>query len=211
MTENRSATAQENWEALAEVWKRFRPRFYRQAFRQLGSREDAEDAVQDALLSALKNFGQFRGQAHISTWLHSIVINSARSILRRQLRHPLAALDQPCDDAGNTTWADLLEDSGPKQDELYVGTELGETFHNLLQQLPAAQRKVCSLRTLDDFSMREIAKELGVPEGTAKAQLARGRAKLGQLLRKARSGGRKPSASGPARLDARSQSVPRII
>src|SRR5260370_13940044 len=60
------------------------PMFYRRAFRFLGNSADAEDAVQDALLSAYKNFAQFRGQARISTWLTAIVTNAARMQLRRR-------------------------------------------------------------------------------------------------------------------------------
>ena len=66
-------------DALLRYW----PSFYRSAFRYLGNAADAEDAVQDALLSAHKHLGQFRGQARISTWLTAIVINSARMQLRK--------------------------------------------------------------------------------------------------------------------------------
>jgi hypothetical protein len=75
---------------------RFRSRFCRSAFRYLGNAADAEDAVQDALLSAYKHLSKFRGQARISTWLSAIVINSARvmrcaigwrTVGRRQRRH----------------------------------------------------------------------------------------------------------------------------
>jgi RNA polymerase sigma-70 factor (ECF subfamily) len=57
---------------------------YKNAFRYLGNAADAEDAVQDALLSAYKHLAQFRGQARISTWLTAIVINAARMKLRRR-------------------------------------------------------------------------------------------------------------------------------
>ena len=60
------------------------PMFYKRAFRFLGNRADAEDAVQDALLSASKHSGQFRGQAQLSTWLTTIVTNAAGMQLRRR-------------------------------------------------------------------------------------------------------------------------------
>ena len=72
---------------------RFRSRFCRSAFRYLGNAADAEDAVQDALLSAYKHLSKFRGQARISTWLSAIVINSARMQLRRRSRQPRAPLN----------------------------------------------------------------------------------------------------------------------
>src|SRR6202158_4700498 len=61
-----------------------RPMFYKRAFRFLGDAADAEDAVQDALLSACKHFAQFRGEERISTWLTAIVTNAARVQLRRR-------------------------------------------------------------------------------------------------------------------------------
>jgi RNA polymerase sigma factor (sigma-70 family) len=73
---------------------RYGPRFYRSAFRSLGNAADAEDAVQDAMLSAYKHLSQFRRQARISTWLTAIVINSARIQLRRRLRQPHISLDE---------------------------------------------------------------------------------------------------------------------
>src|ERR1700735_5750864 len=65
---------------------RYGPSFYRTAFRYLGNAADAEDAVQEALLSAYKHVSQFRRQARISTWVTAIVINSARTQLRRRRR-----------------------------------------------------------------------------------------------------------------------------
>jgi RNA polymerase sigma-70 factor (ECF subfamily) len=181
MTDNR-VRHKNNEEALAEVWTNYQSRFYRKAFRQLGSREDAEDALQDALLSALKGIGWFRGESNLSTWLYSIVINSARGIMRQRLRHDVLSLDEQCWDE-NYTWADLLVDCGPRQDEIYASTELSETFDLLLQRLPAAQREVCSMRARDGLSLKEISERLRIPEGTVKARFSRGRAKLLHLLR----------------------------
>src|ERR1700720_2188824 len=73
---------------------RYGPRFYRSAFRYLGNAADAEDAVQDAMLSAYKHLSQFRQQARISTWLTAIVINSARMQLRRRPRQTHVYLDE---------------------------------------------------------------------------------------------------------------------
>src|SRR5580698_397093 len=68
----------ERTQELDSVVSRYLPMFYRRAFRFLGNATDAEDAVQDALLSAYKHLGQFRGQAQLSTWLTTIVTNAAR-------------------------------------------------------------------------------------------------------------------------------------
>src|ERR1017187_4687514 len=63
------------------------PSLYRYAYRLLGNETDAEDAVQDALLAAYKHLNQFRGDAQLSTWLTTIVINCARMHLRKRTRY----------------------------------------------------------------------------------------------------------------------------
>lgn len=63
---------------MQDALSRYRPVFYRKAYRYLGDASDAEDVVQDALLSAYKHLDQFKGQAQTSTWLTAIVINCAR-------------------------------------------------------------------------------------------------------------------------------------
>src|ERR1700756_4158395 len=70
------------------------PPLYRRAYRILGNAADAEDAVQDALLAAYTHFDQFRGQAQISTWLTTIMLNCSRLQLRRRLRHVQVSLER---------------------------------------------------------------------------------------------------------------------
>src|SRR6202521_3236859 len=74
----------ERAQELNSIVLRYLPMFYKKAFRFLGNAPDAEDAVQDALLSAYRHFGQFRGQAQLSTWLMTIVTNAALMKLRRR-------------------------------------------------------------------------------------------------------------------------------
>lgn len=83
----------ESTRKLDDVVARNLPMFYRRAFRYLGSMPDAEDAVQDALVSAYKHLAQFRGQAQMSTWLSAIVTNAALMQLRRR-RDSHISLDQ---------------------------------------------------------------------------------------------------------------------
>src|SRR6201984_235050 len=81
---------------LADVITSHSLRFRRIALRHLGNTADAEDAVQDALLSAWTHVDQFKGRAKMSTWLTTIVINSARLRLRRCYPQVLLALDYTC-------------------------------------------------------------------------------------------------------------------
>jgi DNA-directed RNA polymerase specialized sigma24 family protein len=77
-----------------DVFSRYLPLLYKTAHRYLGNAADAEDAVQDALLSAHKHMDQFRGQAQVSTWLVAIVSNCARMQLRRRPRQIHGSLDE---------------------------------------------------------------------------------------------------------------------
>ena len=113
---------------LGDALLRYRPIFYRSAFRYLGNAADAEDAVQDALLSAYKHIGQFRGQARISTWLSAIVINSALMQLRRRSRQPQVSLDEQNPEQESHALCDRLPDRGPTPEETCRGAELRSTF-----------------------------------------------------------------------------------
>jgi RNA polymerase sigma-70 factor, ECF subfamily len=158
-------------DALLRYW----PSFYRSAFRYLGNSADAEDAVQDALLSAHKHLGQFRGQARISTWLTAIVINSARMQLRKPSQ-PHVPLEHYPDQKG-LALSELLPDRSPSPEELGRRSELAEHVLQLAGQLSPTLRRTFQLRHLDGLSIRETADVLGVAEGTVKAQLARERAR----------------------------------
>ena len=167
---------------------RYRSRFCRSAFRYLGNAADAEDAVQDALLSAYKHLSEFRGQARISTWLSAIVINSARMQLRRRSRQPHVPLDEQSPEQESHALCDRLADRGQTPEEACRGAELAEHVHRLLRQLSPTLRRAFQLRELDGLTIRETANVLGVAEGTVKAQLARARTKLRFLMRKSLGG-----------------------
>src|SRR3981189_2898266 len=86
------------------------PAFYRRAYRSLGNAADAEDAVQDALLSACRHLGQFKGQSKMSTWLTTIVINSALTQLRRRPRQIPTSLDEQFGEEPGFSVSDRLTD-----------------------------------------------------------------------------------------------------
>jgi RNA polymerase sigma-70 factor (ECF subfamily) len=167
---------------------RYRSRFCRSAFRYLGNAADAEGAVQDALLSAYKHVGQFRGQARVSTWLSAIVINSALMQLRRRCRQPQVSLDEQNPEQESHALCDRLADHGQTPEEACRGAELAEHVHRLLRQLSPTLRRAFQLCELDGLTIRETANVLGVAEGTVKAQLARARTKLRLLMRKSLGG-----------------------
>jgi RNA polymerase sigma-70 factor, ECF subfamily len=158
------------------------PRFRRIALAHLGDVADAEDAVQDALLSALTHVDQFRGQAKMSTWLTSIVINSARMKLRQRSSRLHLALDQT--NGQDFTLEEMLSDTGPGPEEAYGHQEITETIARAISRLSPTLLRTFQLRDVHGLSIRETANLLGVPPGTIKARLARARAKLKELIKR---------------------------
>jgi RNA polymerase sigma-70 factor (ECF subfamily) len=166
------------------VLSRCLPSFYRRAHRHLGNAADAEDAVQDALLSAYKHLNQFKGQAQMSTWLTAIVTNSARMQLRRRLRQIHLSLDERFAEEEGNPLAERLAHHGPSPEDECQNSELHGHLMQFVSQLSPALREAFHLRALGGLTTSEAAHILGVPEGTVKARLARARAKLKRLMQR---------------------------
>jgi RNA polymerase sigma-70 factor, ECF subfamily len=161
------------------------PSLYRGAYRVLGNTADAEDAVQDALLAAYTHLDQFRGQSQMSTWLTAIVHNCARMQLRRRLRHVHVSLDEPTGDLPEQSISHRLADHGPSPEDECRNAELDKRLTQFQTRLTPTLRRTFQLRDLEGLSIRETARILGVPHGTVKAQSARARKKLTQLMHRA--------------------------
>jgi RNA polymerase sigma-70 factor, ECF subfamily len=165
---------------LDKVVSLYLPMFYKMAFRFLGNATDAEDAVQDALLSAYKHLGQFRGQAQLSTWLTTIVTNAARMQLRRRRKSYLSLEEQQVENG--LTLSERLPDSRPGPEELCSTSQARDRLVEGAKQLSPTLRRAFQLRDIDGLTTKEAALVLGVPPGTVKAQLARARAKLAGII-----------------------------
>ncbi len=159
------------------------PSLYRRAYRLLGNQADAEDAVQDALLAALKHLNQFRGDAQLSTWLTTIVINCARMHLRKQSRYIHVSLDSRIGEEREYPLSDTLVDDRPNpEDECHKAWANARLIESAASLSPTL-RKTFQLRFVKELSLGETARVLGVPIGTVKAQTARAKAKLQKLVR----------------------------
>jgi RNA polymerase sigma-70 factor (ECF subfamily) len=170
----------ERAQELDHVVSHYVPMLHKRAFRFLGNVSDAEDAVQDSLLSAYKHLGQFRGQAKISTWLTAIVANTARMQLRRRGR--CISLEQQQGEDG-LALSERLPDSKPSPEEVCSTVELHDRLVNGIKKLSPTLRRTIQLRDIDGLTTKEAAQILGVPEGTVRARLARARAKLARIVR----------------------------
>jgi RNA polymerase sigma-70 factor (ECF subfamily) len=157
-------------EAFGEVVRRHQDRLWAVALRTLGDREEAADALQDALLSAYRGAERFRGDSAVTTWLHRIVVNACLDRLRRRQARPTV----PLPDAESAAFVARTA-SRPDLDTAMV-------VQAALAQLPAEQRVALVLLDMQGHSVAEIAGLLGVAEGTVKSRCARGRARLAVIL-----------------------------
>jgi RNA polymerase sigma-70 factor (ECF subfamily) len=174
--------SEEATQAIAQVFSNGLPVLYRQAYRLLGNRADAEDAVQDALLAAYTHLDQFKGQSQMSSWVTAIVLNSARMRLRKRLRYIHVPLDEPIGEVRILSVSERLADGRPNPEDEYRSTELSAYLMRFHGRLSPTLRRTFQLRAIDGLSVRETAQILGMPHGTVKAQLARARKKLKELM-----------------------------
>ena len=165
------------------VLPQFLPSLYRYAYRLLGNKADAEDAVQDALLAAYKHLNQFRGDAQLSTWLTMIVINCARMHLRKRSRYIHISLDSRIGEEHEDPLSDTLVDHRPNPEDECHQTWANARLMELAARLSPILRRTFHLRYVVHLSVFETARVLGVPIGTVKAQTARARAKLLEAMR----------------------------
>src|SRR5215475_9882038 len=179
------ALAQDHQSGVEELTNIFVDRWqslYRIAMRQLENVADAEDAVQDAFLSAYAHLDQFKRQARMSTWVTKIVINSVRMKLRRRPRQVHVALSDQSQDHDSGLVLEILRDRRPNPEEVTQRNELAERAVRFTILISPTLRRAFQLRDVYGLSIRDTAKILGVPSGTVKAQTARARAKLKRLM-----------------------------
>ena len=168
-------------QAFAELVRRHRDRLWAVAVRTIGDREEAADAVQDALLSAHRNAARFRGDSAVTTWLHRIVVNACLDRIRRRRAHPTVPLP---DGSRSDDGPSGVEPAAPAPDH-----ETALVVREALAALPVEQRAAIVLVDVQGYPVAEAAAMLGVAEGTIKSRCARGRARMALTLGHLRGGG----------------------
>jgi RNA polymerase sigma-70 factor, ECF subfamily len=161
--------------AFGELVRRHRDRLWAVALRTLGDREEAADAVQDALVSAFRAAHTFRGQSAVTTWLHRITVNACLDRARKAAVRKTSPVNEH----------DRLEQLLEPHESAEAPAERRD-LHRQLQQalarLPAEQRAALVLVDMQGYSVAEAAQILEVPAGTIKSRCARGRARLLPML-----------------------------
>jgi RNA polymerase sigma-70 factor, ECF subfamily len=167
--------------AFTTLFRRHRDRLWAVALRTVGDREDAADALQEAMLSAHRNASRFRGESAVTTWLHRIVVNACVDRLRRRAAH--RTVPMPGQDSGEDEerWhTGRQELAAPGAD--YDTHDTAMVVREALAQLPYEQRASLVLVDLEGYSVTEVAEMMGVAEGTIKSRCSRGRTRLATLL-----------------------------
>lgn len=182
-------------EAFGRLFLRHRERLWAVAVRTLHDPEDAADALQDAMISAFRRAGGFRGDSAVTTWLHRIVVNACLDRMRRRSARPEVS-------GGDERLLDALAAPHAGSDPA-AGSETSLEVMAALRQLPREQQLALVLVDMLDYPVADAAAMLGVAQGTVKSRCARGRARLLPKLahlRQAggsdRSGGRPPGPGG---------------
>ncbi|HET7328165.1 MAG TPA: RNA polymerase sigma factor SigM [Nocardioidaceae bacterium] len=165
-------------EAFNVLFTRHRDRLWAVALRTLGDPEQAADALQDAMVSAVRRAGSFRGDAQVTSWLHRIVVNACIDHVRRARVRAADPLPDAAADLDRMPALAITEPHDPA-DRLSDRTEV----QSALATLPMEQRAALVLVDMEGYSVAEAAVMLDCAEGTVKSRCARGRTKLAPLLR----------------------------
>jgi len=170
-------------EALEQLLAEARPRLMALALRVLGNTDDAEDAVQDAMIKVWRNIKRFEGRAAFSTWLHRIAINAALDRLRRRGNAHMAA------DAPDEHPQEAAEATMPETPErIYARAETAVVVHRAISQLSDTHGEALRLCDLEGESYATIAAVTDCPLGTVMSRLFHARRKLARALTQSAAG-----------------------
>lgn len=137
-----------------------------------GREEDARDATQDAFLTALRKLSSFRGEAAFTTWMHRVTVNACYDLLRKRQRAPLL-------ERGDDLPAREPPPAPDHADQLSLSIDV----QRALLSVPEDFRMVMILHDVQDLPQEVVAAALGIPVGTVKSRLHRGRIALAKAMR----------------------------
>ncbi|MES2393748.1 MAG: RNA polymerase sigma factor [Acidobacteriota bacterium] len=171
------------WEQMAKSQHR---RIYGICYRFTGSATEAEDLTQEAFLKVYRNLSSFDPEkGGFTTWVTTLTRNLLVDNYRRsRMDRASESLDETYEGEENgPTKAERLADSGRTQEQHVSGLELRAQIQEALKQVSPELREAVILRDLEDMDYKDIAEILGVPQGTVKSRISRGRAELARLLK----------------------------
>jgi RNA polymerase sigma-70 factor (ECF subfamily) len=159
-------------EAFGTLVERHERRVYNLALRMVGREEDARDAVQDAFLTAMRKLSTFRGEARFTTWMHRVTVNACYDLLRKRRRAPLLV----------TSREDAPPEREPVAPDLSDSVDLSLDVRRALLEVPPDYRAAMILHDVQDLPYEEVAAILGIPIGTVRSRIHRGRVALARAM-----------------------------
>ena len=172
-----------NVDALQEMFLASRPKFVGTAYSILRNKEDAEDAVQDAVLSAYVHLRNFEGRSAFTTWFTRIVLNAALMILRKRTNSRISSLpDASMSD--ETPWTERIPASQPDPEMACAESETFQLIDVLLGRMSPVLRQSFTMTYYEEMSSREACALLGVSIGTYKSRVFRARRHLMALAQR---------------------------
>jgi RNA polymerase sigma-70 factor, ECF subfamily len=166
--------------AFETLVNRYERKIFRLGMNITGSREDAEDVMQEAFLKAYQHLPEFEGNSRFYTWLVRIAVNQALMKLRRR-RPNQVSLDEEIETGEDSFFRDV-EDWGPSPAERYEQTQLHDILNEAISELDPNFRIVFQLRDIEEMSTEETADVLHLSVPAVKSRLLRARLKLRQKL-----------------------------
>lgn len=170
--------------AWAELVREHHRRVYGLCYRFTGSAPDAEDLTQDVFLKIYSNLASFdTGRGSLQVWITTMTRNLLVDNFRRtKNQRATSSLDEGWDQTEELKPVDRLTSHNPSPHEMAAKKELEKMVQNALSHVSVELREAVILRDLQDMDYKEIAQVLGIPEGTVKSRISRGRAELARLL-----------------------------
>ena len=161
-------------DAFEQLVIAYRDQVFRLALRMCGNEADADEAAQEAFLSAWKALPNFRGDSQFSTWLYQLTSHAAIDLLRREKRQIAA------EDITEVS----VSDPAPSPQQQAERSETRQAVRDAMGQLSPEYRQIVVLRFLQELSYEEIGAVLKLPPGTVKSRLNRAKAQLKDILSK---------------------------
>jgi RNA polymerase sigma-70 factor (ECF subfamily) len=165
------------WETVQEMFLASRPRFVGMAYSILRNKEDAEDAIQDALLSACLHLRAFEGRSAFTTWFTRIVLNAALMI-RRKRKRSWNDSQRESSTMDDTPWTERIPAAQPDPEMMYAQEETLQLIDVLLLRMSPLLRQAFTMTYYQEMSNEEAGALLGVTTGTFKSRLFRARRHL---------------------------------
>lgn len=159
--------------ACKELYDSFAGRLLALSTRYVGSRDAAEDVLQDSFIKIFGSLGSFRyrGKGSLYAWLRRIVVNQSVDRLRETKKLGMVSLE------------DIHADRGDSLTEKDVGMLPGDALARMVEELPDGYRAVFNLYAMDGYSHKEIGKMLGIKEKSSSSQYFRARALLAEKIK----------------------------